>query len=191
MKTIKVSLVAITFLLSLFASAQPVEISYKSINKKQKYKTTIYLMDGGKHKGKLTGHSDTSIFLSSRVSSSSEKESIYNIQEYKYDVIKSIRIKRKMSAAGPLVGASTGLLVGSLVGISIDAFYMLPTAVFGGQSYDPVSGKAAGIGFATGGLIGTAIGSASRTRYFFQINGRIHSFSYHLASLKLMVIPPY
>lgn len=158
-------------LVASFFTGQEVKIKDRSVAKKAKYNTTVFLTDGEKVNGTLGGLTDTTLTLS--YTYNSPKGIIYEFKEYKYDVISAVKIKKKANAAVMLTTAG----VAGLTGLYLTAY--------GGNEIT----VAATFGSAmAGGLVAYGLNAARNRAYRFEVNGDLTAYRYHLSQLQLMVV---
>lgn len=144
-----------------------------------KFKTTVELMNGERHKGLLNGCSDSSIHLR-------QKEGIYYWSfDFKYSDIRSIRIKRKNTGAGAITG---GILIGVVGSVAFGTYFVNEAPVTWDQMVAGIVGTSIGSVFA-GAAIGSGIESACRKKSMYVINGMLENFSYYQEEIKQYVIP--
>lgn len=143
------------------------------------FKTTVELMNGETHKGKLHGCSDTSIHLR-------QKEGIYYWSfDFKYSEIRSIRIKRKNTGAGAITG---GLLIGVVGSVAFGTYFVNEAPVTWNQMVGGIVGTSIASVFA-GAAIGSGIESACRKKSMYVINGMWENYSCYQEEIKQYVIP--
>jgi putative flippase GtrA len=150
------------------------EIKESSIKKKHKFKTTIKLLNGQSHKGKLVGVSDTSLTIALKMTYDKGK-AVYRFSEFYYYDIDEIKIKHSIPGK---------TILSTIVGI---------TAGFvSGYSLASTTSNEAGIPlFITTLALGTAAGIGvpfiARKRYTFSINGSQNSYQQYMSYIILMI----
>jgi hypothetical protein len=176
MKRLLFLVVTIILLLSLAVSAQSVYIKPSSIKKRDKFKTTLTLMKEEKVKGKLSGLTDSSLFMVVRQRSEIEDQTwIFENTEYHFADIYTIVIKHSSvgpEVAGGILGFGGGFLLGTLFSAATKDLNNTPAIV----------------GMAIGPVVGVFISHGAKKKYTFSIDSNYDNFKFHHESMKKMAI---